>query len=367
MQNFLSALEKEIMVYAEHYSAKETVETIFFGGGTPSLLAPSIIENILSAVQKHFRITPDAEITIETNPGTVDLEKLRAYRSLGVNRLSIGIQSFHDDELKFLSRIHTADEARECVRNAYRAGFENVSVDLIFALPGQTLERWNRNLTEALALQPKHISAYSLIVEEHTPLYSMVKSGAVTPLDESNDAAMYETTIELLESRGFQHYEISNYALPGFESRHNSNYWNHSNYLGFGPSAHSFWLDSSSGKNSDASGATSSNGRRWWNVRNVTQYYEKLKGGALPLGGEEHIGASHLLDEAIFLGLRRGELNTAALQQCYGVDFLAEHKKRLQQFVDDHFLFIEGSRIRLTQKGFLMCDSIAESLMSISK
>ncbi len=358
MDDFLSALKKEIVLYAEHYSAKEPVETIFFGGGTPSLLSPSTMENILSTLRKHFQITHNAEITVETNPGTVDLEKLRAYRSLGVNRLSIGIQSFHDDELKFLSRIHTAGEAEECVRNAYRAEFENVSVDLIFSLPGQTLDRWKNNLTRALMLQPKHISAYSLIVEEHTPLHAMVKSGAVTPLDESDDAAMYETTIEMLESRGFRHYEISNYALPGFESRHNSNYWNHSNYFGFGPSAHSFWKNSFD------------DGKRWWNVRNVTQYCESLQRNLPPIGGEEQIHREHLLDETIFLSLRCGELNVAALQSAfggYGVDFLSQNKTQLQQFADDHLLSIEGNRIRLTQKGFLMCDSIAESLVSTSK
>jgi oxygen-independent coproporphyrinogen-3 oxidase len=354
MQNFLSALQKEIALYAERYSENETIETIFFGGGTPSLLSPSTMENILSTLRKHFRIVPGAEVTVETNPGTVDAEKLRAYRSLGINRLSIGIQSFHDDELKFLSRIHTAEEAEACVRNAYRAGFENVSVDLIFSLPGQTLERWKENLARALILQPKHISAYSLIVEEHTPLYSMVKSGTVTPLDESGDAAMYEATIEMLESRSFHHYEISNYALSGFESRHNNNYWNHSNYLGFGPSAHSFWKNSFQ------------DGRRWWNVRNVTQYNESLQNGAFPVAGDEQIQREHLLDETIFLSLRCGELNAAMIQQCYGVDFLSQNKMQLQQFADDHLISIEGSRIRLTQKGFLMCDSIAESLVSTS-
>ncbi|MDE3058530.1 MAG: coproporphyrinogen III oxidase family protein, partial [Bacteroidota bacterium] len=221
-------------------------------------------------------------------------------------------------------------------------------------LPGQTLGRWKDNLSRVLALQPKHISAYSLIVEEHTPLYSMVKSGTVKPPDESTDAAMYETTITMLESHGFHHYEISNYALPGFESRHNSNYWNHSNYLGFGPSAHSFWKHSSQ------------DGKRWWNVRNVVQYCESLQSNTLPVAGEEKIQREHLLDEAIFLSLRCGELNAAMLQHCYGVDFLSRNKKQLQQFIADHLLSVEGNRIRLTRKGFLMCDSIAESLVSAS-
>ncbi len=260
MDLFLNALEKEIAMAAVGYSGRESFESIFFGGGTPSLLPPSALERILSAIHSHFRIDPGAEITVETNPGTADADKLREYRLLGVNRLSIGIQSFHSDELNFLSRIHTSGEAIACVENANLAGFDNVSVDLIFSLPNQTLERWKENLRRAIALRPKHISAYSLIVEEHTPLYSMVQSGTVKPLPEEMDTAMYETTLALMAENGFAQYEVSNFAKTGFESRHNKNYWNHSNYLGVGPSAHSFWKEHPTG------------GRRWWNVRSIAQY-----------------------------------------------------------------------------------------------
>jgi putative oxygen-independent coproporphyrinogen III oxidase len=351
MEQFLCALEKEIAMYAGQYSPRESFETIFFGGGTPSLLSPSTLERILNAISTHYRIDSDAEITVETNPGTVDVEKLRGYRSFGINRLSIGIQSFHPDELKFLSRIHTADEASECVENAYHAGFENVSIDLIFSLPNQTPERWRENVRRAIALQPKHLSAYSLIVEEHTPLFTMVQNGTVTPLPEERDIEMYETTIGTMAECGFYQYEVSNFARPGFECRHNKNYWNHSNYLSFGPSAHSFWKENSTG------------GRRWWNARNIAQYCDAVGKGIFPVAGSETVDKEKMFSEAVFLGLRTGELSAAMLQQLYGVDILSTHGEKLKDFSDEHLLSIKDRRIRLTRKGFMVCDAIAESLL----
>ncbi|HTX18265.1 MAG TPA: radical SAM family heme chaperone HemW, partial [Bacteroidota bacterium] len=275
MELFLQSLETEISLYADRYASAESFETIFLGGGTPSLLPPSVLGHLLDTLRGRFRVENGAEITVETNPGTVDRAKLRSYRELGVNRLSIGIQSFHEEELRFLSRIHTADEARRCVGDAYDAGFDNVSIDLIFALPQQTTARWKENMEEGLRLGPKHISAYGLIVEEHTPLFTMVKEGAVKTASEETDSRMYEETMAFMEGHGYGHYEISNYALPGYECRHNKNYWNHSNYLGFGPSAHSFWKESSSG------------GYRWWNARSISQYCENLSAGKLPVAGTE--------------------------------------------------------------------------------
>ena len=351
MEQFLVMLEKEIGMYADRFSRSESIETIFFGGGTPSLLPSSTIGRILDALRSHYQIQPEAEITVETNPGTVDLEKLRGYRSVGVNRLSIGIQSFHSDELAFLSRIHTSEEAIQCVESAYRAGFENVSVDLIFSLPGQTLERWNQTLRRAIALEPKHISAYSLIVEEHTPLFAMVQNKMVSPLPESLDAEIYEATIAMMAHHGYQQYEISNYAKPGYECRHNKNYWNHSNYLSFGPSSHSFWKD----------GPT--HGRRWWNLRSIAQYCESIGRNEFPVAGSEVVAMEQMFNEAIFLGLRTGELNVAMLQQLYGVDMLTTHGEKLQSFSDDNLLRIKNRRITLTRKGFLVCDAIAESLL----
>jgi len=351
MEQFLTALEKEIRMYAGRFSQGDAVDTIFFGGGTPSLLPPSTMGRILTALRSNYQIRTDAEITVETNPGTVDVERLRGYRSLGVNRLSIGIQSFHPHELAFLSRIHSSEEAVQCVENAYRAGFENVSVDLIFSLPNQTLEQWNENLRRAIALEPKHISAYSLIVEEHTPLFTMVQNKMVSPLPEGLDAEIYESTIETMAEYGYQQYEISNYAKPGYECRHNKNYWNHSNYLSFGPSAHSFWKE----------GPTQ--GSRWWNVRSIAQYCESIGKDEFPLGGSEGVDKDMMFSEAIFLGLRTGELNVAMLQQLYGVDMLATHGEKLKSFSDDDLLRIKDRHITLTRKGFLVCDAIAESLL----
>jgi len=351
MEQFLDALEKEIAMYAEQYSSRESFETIFFGGGTPSLLPPSTLERILNALHSHYRIDSGAEITVETNPGTVDAEKLRGYRSLGVNRLSIGIQSFDPSELKFLSRIHTADEATACVENAYRAGFDNVSVDLIFSLPNQTLERWKENIRRAIALQPKHISAYSLIVEQHTPLFTMVQEGTVKPLPEEKDTAMYETTLAMMAENGFRQYEVSNFARPGFECRHNKNYWNHSNYLSFGPSAHSFWKE------------RSTKGRRWWNSRSIAHYCDAIGKGTFPVAGSENVEKDTMFSEAVFLGLRTGELSATTLQQLYGVDMLSDRSEKLKIFSDEDLLHIKDRRITLTRRGIMVCDAIAESLL----
>ncbi len=351
IEQFLDALEKELTMYAEQYSSRESFETIFFGGGTPSLLPPSTLERILKALHSHYRIDSGAEITVETNPGTVDAEKLRGYRSLGVNRLSIGIQSFHPDELKFLSRIHTADEATACVENAYRAGFDNVSVDLIFSLPGQTLERWKENLRRAIALQPKHISAYSLIVEQHTPLFTMVQEGTVKPLPEEKDTAMYETTLAMMAENGFRQYEVSNFAMPGFECLHNKNYWNHSNYLSFGPSAHSFWKEHST------------RGRRWWNSRSIAHYCDAIGKGTFPVAGSENVDKDTMFSEAVFLGLRTGELSATTLQQLYGVDMLSDRSEKLKMLSDEDLLHINDRRITLTRRGIMVCDAIAESLL----
>jgi len=351
VERFLGALEKEVAMTAAEYAGKESFETIFFGGGTPSLLPPSTLERILGKLHSGFRVDANAEVTVETNPGTADLEKLRAYRSLGVNRLSIGIQSFHPDELKFLSRIHTAKEAADCVENAYRAGFENINVDLIFSLPKQTLDRWKENLQRAARLQPKHISAYSLIVEEHTPLYAMVQDGRVKPLSEKKDSAMYETTLEMMAKFGYDQYEVSNFARPGFACRHNKNYWNHSNYLGFGPSAHSFWKDHQTG------------GRRWWNARSIAQYCDAVHKGTSAAAGSEVVDKEKMFSEAVFLGLRTGELSVTTLQQLYGIDMLEAKGEKLKLYSDEQLLHIDNRRIALTRKGFMVCDAIAESLL----
>jgi oxygen-independent coproporphyrinogen-3 oxidase len=269
-----------------------------------------------------------------------------------VNRLSIGVQSFHEDELRFLGRIHNAAQAVQCVDDARVAGFENLSMDLIFSIPGQSLSRWHSNLVQALALNPQHISAYSLIVEDHTQLARLVASKQVSPNPIDEEAEMYEFTMKFLTERGFEHYEVSNYAMTGFRSRHNCNYWNHENYLGLGPSAHSFW------KSPDGIF-----GRRWWNIANISHYNEQLLGNKLPLVTQEFVRAKELMNERVFLSLRSDGLDLRQFQSEFGVALSHLHGPIIDQLVKDEYAALEDHRLRLTSKGYLLCDEISERLL----
>ncbi|MFA6469008.1 MAG: radical SAM family heme chaperone HemW [Bacteroidota bacterium] len=351
MERFLTSLEKEITLRAATLPEGTTIETIFFGGGTPSLLSGKQFERIFSLIRRLYRIEPDAEITCESNPGTVELNRLTEFRAAGFNRMSFGIQSFHDDDLKFLTRIHSAKEAEQAVESAYRAGFENVSCDLIFALPGQTPDRWKENLRRAIALQPKHISAYALIVEDQTPLATMVKNKLVAPLPDEEDAALYEMTIETLASGGYQQYEVSNFAKPGFRSLHNYNYWNHADYIGFGPSAHSFRKD------------TGSTGRRWWNVRSIQSYCEALEQDHFPEAGSESVDRKKFFTEEIFLGLRSMGIDLKKLYSLYGEDVFAVRKQMLEEMEREGFVSRQNNVISLTSRGYAVCDEIAGRLI----
>lgn len=351
MDRFLASLEKEIVLRSRTLPGNETIESVFFGGGTPSLLSAKQFEKIFSLLQKNYRIEPDAEITCESNPGTVELNKLGEFRSAGFNRISFGIQSFHDDDLKFLTRIHSAGEAERAIESAYKAGFTNVSCDLIFALPGQTPERWKENLRRAVALKPKHISAYALIVEEQTPLAVMVKDRVVAPLTDEKDAELYEITIETMTANGYKQYEVSNFAQPGFLSRHNFNYWNHSNYIGFGPSAHSFCKDSST------------SGKRWWNVRSIQSYCESLEKGEFPAAGSEVIDKNKFLAEEIFLGLRSTGIDLKKLYLLYGEDVFSIKRAMLSEMEQEGICTRQNNIISLTSRGYAVCDEVAAKLI----
>ena len=344
VDGFLTALETEIQLRAQDARFHESIETIFFGGGTPSLLHPSEIEKILNLLASRFSLQPSAEITLETNPGTVDKQKLKEFHSTGINRISMGIQSFFDDDLRFLTRIHTAAEAKQCVLDAFAAGFTNISFDLIFSLPGQSLTRWKSNLEQAIQLQPTHISCYSLIIEPETPLFNMVQSKQVTPLNADSDADLYEVTIEFLTSHGFEQYEVSNFARQKFKCRHNINYWNHSNYLSFGPSAHSYWTN-----------------ERWWNNSNIASYFEQLNKGTLPLAGGEHLSEAKLMEEAIFLGLRSEGIDFEQFHRRFGRDLSQENSSLISDLIQQERARVDNGRLRLTAKGYLVCDEICQS------
>jgi oxygen-independent coproporphyrinogen-3 oxidase len=348
---FVAALREELRRGATGSPGKE-IETIYFGGGTPSLLSLPELEGILGDVFRSSAVLDGAEVTLEVNPGTVTREILSGFRSAGVNRLSIGIQSFSNEDLSFLGRIHDVSQAERCIRDARDAGFSNISIDLIFSLPGQEPAAWGETLRRALEFAPEHISAYGLIVEPGTPLHRQVLDGRVRPNDTERDAALYEVTMDLVRAGGYEQYEVSNYARPGFRSRHNSSYWRHADYRGYGPSAHSF--------SKDPGGRT---GRRWWNVPDLSGYLERVHAGEDPAAADEIVGEREMVNERIFLGLRSDGLDVRRLDREFGVNLSELHPAVFDSLVADGRASWDGVLLRLTPRGYLLCDEIAGYLM----
>ena len=343
---FLKSIKKEITFFGEKYSQDRELISIYFGGGTPSLMNPEYISEIIETVKKKFQIAESAEITLETNPGTVSLEKLKIFRDVGINRISIGIQSFDDNELKFLTRIHNSETAIKTVNDTSRAGFENISLDLIFNLPDQTKEKWKKNLKQAIELPINHISAYSLILERGTILNKMVLDGKVKIQDEDYDAELYETTIDFLTKNGFNQYEVSNFAKPGYECIHNNAYWHYLDYFGFGTSAHSF-IDS----------------KRWWNLSSLKMYIENVERFSNAITGSEAISPEKALNEFIMLELRSSGLNIEKFENKFGNSWLKEKYPYFQLLQKKDFVKISNGSIKLTSKGYAICDEILKELL----
>ncbi len=342
---FLDNLHAEIALRADATDSGTEFHSVFFGGGTPSLLTDVQLGGILDSVRQRFILTADAEITMECNPGTVDVEKLRGYRAAGVNRLSFGVQSFHEDDLQFLSRIHSVEEAEQAIRNAHVAGFDNVNLDLMFSLPGQTPERWMHNLERARTLGTTHLSCYSLTVEQGTPLATMVRNKMVSMPPDESDAELFETTMDTLGEWGFRQYEVSNYALPGYECRHNLTYWRHDDYLGFGPSAHSTW-----------------DGRRWWNLSSLTAYNEALSLGKLPEAGGELLTPELRRAEYLYLRLRSEGIDLLEYTRLFDRDLYTDNSGFIGRCLDAGLLELSDARLRLTRKGMLVCDEMCAEL-----
>ncbi len=350
IDRFTESLLKEIEIFSieADFFNDSIFDTIYFGGGTPSLLEPAQIEKILNKLSQSFKISPNPEITLETNPGTVNKRKLLEFKNLGVNRISFGVQSFFDDDLKFLGRIHTGEDAFKCVNDSFEVGFENVSIDLIFGLPGQTVEKWLENLKFAVSLNVPHISAYNLIVERGTPLHELVSLGKVEIPEDEIQAQLYERTIDFLENAGYVHYEVSNYAFEGFECRHNLKYWQYENYIGFGPSAHSFWIN-----------------KRWWNFANLNKYINALDLGKIPVANFEILDEEKMIEEFIYLGLRSKGINVARFKGKFGFEFVdGDIKDEIEELERAGYITIEDDFIKLTPKGFLLCDEIVLRLIS---
>jgi oxygen-independent coproporphyrinogen III oxidase len=328
--------------------AGQRVKTIFFGGGTPSLFDPHSIGFVIEAADRIFGIDADAEITLEANPGTISAPKLFGFKAAGVNRLSFGAQSFDLAILSFLGRTHSANETREAVRLAHGAGFERINLDLIFAVPGQQLEQVLRDIAEASALSPDHISAYNLTFEEGTPFFVEMKRGRIRPLANDEQAAMYEMVRSELPQRGYPMYEISNFARPGHEARHNLSYWRAQSYLGLGAGAHSCAGDEAGHR-----------GRRWWNQRLPGRYMAEVEARGSAEAGFEVIEQSTLEAEFVFLNLRlRIGFQEAEFAWRFGETFDARFGRLAEPLLEGGLLCREQGRIFLTDRGLEIADSI---------
>lgn len=347
---YVSALVREIERWLE-IETPEPIDTIYLGGGTPSLLTSQQLKQILTTLKRHFDVAVDAEITIEINPGLVGRARteissqrvLSEFREAGINRASFGIQTFNDKELARLGRSHSAQDARDTFRQLRVAGFENISFDLIAGLPGQTIDGWHQNLEESFVLEPEHLSFYLLEVHERTPLADHIRRGLQPRPDDELAARMYQTMLEQAAAAGYEHYEISNLCKSGFESRHNIKYWTGAPYYGFGCSSHSY----------------DGRLRRWSNERDLARYTELVESGRSVITERVELSEREALAESIFLGLRlMSGINIQSIQQQFNVDIRDEHSDDLNRFREAGLLKFEGHNVRLTQRGALLSNEV---------
>jgi len=344
---FLKALKKEIEI-RKNYLGTKKISTVYFGGGTPSILDQAQLLDIFETLNMHFDIGADAEITLEANPDDLTEEKIKELKQTPVNRLSIGIQSFYDEDLKLMNRAHSSSEALRSVEFAQQSGFENISIDLIYGIPTLTEHRWRNNLQIALALDVKHISAYCLTVEPKTALAHAVKTGAIKNVDELQSAAHFEIMLEGMKSYGFIQYEISNFCKEGYYSKHNSNYWLKEKYLGLGPSAHSYNETS-----------------RQWNISNNAIYIRELESGSLKFEKEE-LTKTQRYNEYILTSLRTiWGTDLAYIKDHFGGDFSVNTLKEAEKYIKTEDLLNEKNKLFLTDKGKLIADRIASDLFKM--
>jgi oxygen-independent coproporphyrinogen-3 oxidase len=350
---YVNAVVEEISL--SEVLADHQVDTIYFGGGTPSLLNPEQLSKLLTSVRDRFQVSIETEVTMEMNPGsaggssksTHTTEELIAtlcqFRELGITRVSFGAQTFDNLELARLGRSHSAEDVRQTFSNLRSAGFENISFDLIAGLPGQTLNGWNRNVDEALRLRPEHLSFYLLEVHEGTPLADHIRRGVQPQPDDDLAIEMYELMLERATAVDYQHYEISNLCLPGFESRHNRKYWTNKSYLGFGCSAHSY------------DGVR----HRWSNERDASRYVAMIEGGESPLVDSQILTDEERRAETIFLGLRMMQgIKIDDYQELFGADIREQYADQLQRFQQAGLIASDNERIRLTPAGALLSNEV---------
>jgi oxygen-independent coproporphyrinogen III oxidase len=342
---YVERLLAEMRLAHAETPADRPLESIYFGGGTPSLLEPGQIGRILSLANSLFVLSPHAEITLEANPGTIDEEILEGFRSSEVNRLSLGVQSFDDRMLATLGRIHSAAQAEQAVKAARAAGFGNIGIDLIHALPDQTMEMWRHDLRRALELAPQHLSIYGLSIEEGTPFARRYAHDRDLP-DEDLNADMFLAADDVLTSAGYEHYEIANYALPGFRSRHNSGYWRRDGYLGLGAGAHSLLRGTG-------------HGIRFGNSSDIDEYAAAISRGQLPRQERVQLSLEDALAEFMFLGLRMLDgVTFGDFRREFGMEMKERFGKELDELTGLGLLAMDKEGVRLTRRGMLLSNQV---------
>jgi oxygen-independent coproporphyrinogen III oxidase len=349
-EKFIKALFKEI---EGHQGFPLPFDTIYFGGGTPSLLSPEEIFSILNKLFKHFTIQQDTEITIEINPGTVLPKDFHGYIDAGINRLNIGVQSFQNQNLEFLGRIHSSEDACTALLSARNAGFSNIGIDLIYGLSGQSLKDWENDLQKALSFHPEHLSCYMLTYEQKTPFYKARENGLILPSDENLTGSLFSFTWNFLSAHGYNPYEISNFSRIGSEmeelyrSRHNQKYWTFAPYVGLGPSAHSYIHP-----------------MRFWNVKSVDQYIRTIQSGNSPMAGKETLTLEQQMIESVFLGLRTKEgIDLKQFEKKFGHLLSNIFSKPLKYLEEKEYLVLSDTFCRLTPSGMRFHDGICDLLI----
>ena len=329
-------------------------DTLYLGGGTPSLLKAEVIAYIIETVRNRFKFLKAAEITVEINPGTVAFDQLKTCHRAGANRINVGVQSFDQSNLDFLGRTHTADDAIYVLTAARKAGFRNIGLDLIYGIPGQTVTSWLADLVKTVEFAPEHLACYMLTYEPETPLSIAWKKGKFNPLSEKIVADLFETTHTFLTTNGYEQYEISNFSRKAIESsslrrsKHNQKYWSNVPYFGLGPSAHSFF-----------------NSKRYWNHRSVRRYISDLNKGVLPIMEKEVLTRSQRMIEAFYLGLRRKNgINFGYFNQAFGVDFEKLFEDIITELEEKKLITADQHHFALSQKGMLFLDTITEKFIA---
>lgn len=341
-ENYLSALCRHIASFEN--TKDRTVDTVYFGGGTPTLLTSKQAEKVIETVRSTFRVADNAEITFECNPGTVTKEYLKELYGLGVNRLSVGVQSFNDEELKALGRIHTANDAEKALDDAKNAGFENISADIMFGIPLQTVASFHSTLKRTAELGVFHVSAYGLILEPHTPFFENREKLALP--DEDTEYSMYNQAVSYLRDHGLKRYEISNFAMNGYESRHNLKYWNRQDYLGFGVSAHSCF-----------------NETRFCAPNSVSEY---INGRSVEK--TEEISNNDAMAEYVMLGMRKENgIDENAFFVQFGVSFEKAYGKKTEQYVKQGFIVRDNDRCRFSDSGFYVSNTVLSDILDFDK